>query len=330
LGDLFDTSHPTPQQLARVMRVFKTKSAASSWPEVVLLAGNHDIVSDQPGDHALGPLFLSGNGVLGSARDPFVLDRLGPDVESNEASTLCIPFATGSSAAAFKAAVARYGSGVVVAAAHFGIMDVDTPAFLQKSLDAVPVEDAAGILQGAGIKYLFVGNWHNFDTWQFQQGTATTYIVQVGALVPTGFDNPGKNYGVVAIVDDTESSAPRFHRLSGPRFFNATIPELKDTSWVSANLLPENRNYVRVTCAPKTFPTAQALCAQLQEAKVIAAFELRADREADMRAAESAAAITSNQTTIADAVAAYCSKAAFPPEVNRTEVLTLVQRFLTE
>lgn len=54
LGDIFDTVRPEPQVIAAVqLALWETHTT-------FLLLGNHDMVSTQPGDHALGPLAHAG------------------------------------------------------------------------------------------------------------------------------------------------------------------------------------------------------------------------------------------------------------------------------
>ena len=50
-GDLFDAVNPPPQLISRTIDALKRKNL-----NIFVLAGNHDRASNQPGDHALGPL----------------------------------------------------------------------------------------------------------------------------------------------------------------------------------------------------------------------------------------------------------------------------------
>lgn len=222
LGDLFDTSHPTPQVMAATLRALNTPMPN----RVVLLLGNHDMVSDQAGDNALAvfdalPLLMKPR-----PTQYMVVDR-GPEVYRDDATPLyLLPFRPAPMADWFGDAVAQLHEDNItrqqspILCFHGGVRDHNTPRFLWASPDAIDVDLLFDVMRSCGSKLAVCGNWHNHRVWR-RDGMM---VVQVGALVPTGFDNPGPDYGhVVDIFEDGPVLTGR--QLPGPRFLTLTADE---------------------------------------------------------------------------------------------------------
>lgn len=217
-GDLFDTAHPHPQVIAAA------QAALAPMPRVFLLMGNHDMVSDQEGDHALGPMAAAGNCEVVSGGP--VLRRVG-DVE-----LVLVPFRVGEAIDLITEDVLLLGlhpkpvDRVRVLCAHAGIRDNtlgpygDAPskAWQFTAKDAVDVSAARGVAELAGADVMVVGNWHTAERWL---GDGHPTLVQVGALAPTGFDNPGlHDYGGLTLVGGMSDFSVdlRGYDVAGPRF----------------------------------------------------------------------------------------------------------------
>lgn len=195
-GDLFDTASPSPALIAAAAR------AISRWERATLVVGNHD--RSRPGEHALLPLAELPN-VQVIADVPTVVD-----------GHLCIPFHGSSRAVDYLDALQaqRVDEPVHTLVLHLGVQDESTPWFLRTSADAAPVRRIAEVARHLGARLVVAGNWHNHALWRFNDLDVT--VVQVGALVPTGWDNPGWDYGRVLLA--SAGRALRFQRVKGPRF----------------------------------------------------------------------------------------------------------------
>lgn len=214
LGDLFDTSHPSPQIIAATQDVL---SGVDSY----LLLGNHDMVSDQQGDNALSPMLPVVKGIY---ERPEVV-RLSPEVE-----LLMVPFRMGPMSDWFAEAVGDLleHAGMVmgkpdqrVICFHGGVRDHNTPKFLWSAPDAIDLSLLVDVMKRANIDRAVCGNWHNPRTWTVDGKV----IEQVGAMVPTGFDNAGWQFGTAVEYCETAQKWTRIS-LSGPKFVNVTLAEL--------------------------------------------------------------------------------------------------------
>lgn len=178
----------------------------------------------------------------------------------------CVPYRREAAASVIAEGVAAVMRGVtphhpLAVVAHAGVIDGSTPAWLRDAHDALPAETLAAILAGTtrealtdgvrhplprGPRIAVVGNWHGHAAWGMPpEDYATTphpatvpaplpagpALVQCGALVPTGFDNPGGagRYGSLIVWDapwgapaqDAPATTPgAVYRveLRGPRF----------------------------------------------------------------------------------------------------------------
>lgn len=217
LGDLFDTSNPIPQLITEVQIVLKDAKNVGLY--VIIMVGNHDMVSEAEGDHALGPL------------RPFatIIDRpssftFGEPFE--EVELWLAPFRSGDQMANLVAAFDSckrdeipFGSEKVkrVLGAHVGIQNDQTPFYLLGSKEAIDETDAAALLARYNAQAFVCGNWHNR---YIKVVDTTKAIVQCGALCPTGWDNPGhEGYGKVTTVSYNE--LPNYATIRNVPFFYA-------------------------------------------------------------------------------------------------------------
>ena len=166
LGDLTDGTRPEPQLLAAVQAAVLRDGL-----EVVFEKGNHEMVSDQPGDHSLGPLAALINGTVVDDA-PLVLGKPGV------IDFIYVPFRPGPAKAWLPDALLQLqggGPGVGqnppsaparVLALHLGIMDDKTPAFIRNAPDAVEVQQLVDLCGAHGIGMVVAGNWHRRALWR--------------------------------------------------------------------------------------------------------------------------------------------------------------------
>lgn len=197
LGDLLDDTWPAPQLLAQIQDIL------DSFPgRVLLLLGNHEQVSTAAGDHALGPL----QDVADIVAEPTILS-LG------DASLALVPFRPAPAKTYLPDALKALGIGTVrtILGIHAGIIGPDTPPWLLGAHDALPAVQLLKLMEEYKIETTFAGNWHN------RREYGSRRILQVGALVPTGWDNPGlAGYGTLAVWDS--ELGMQWEEISGPRF----------------------------------------------------------------------------------------------------------------
>lgn len=299
-GDLFDTVHPEPQVIREVQRILGSLDGDGC--EVVFLVGNHDQVSTFSGDHALGPLMPCGLVV----ERPTVLRRRGYNL-------IAVPFLSGAATETLEPAVAHALSefdgqsaepslSPRLLALHCGISDDDTPPWLRGSLDSIPVEVLADICDRYNIKAAFAGNWHDHKSYG-SDGRKFDHIVQVGALAPTGFDNPGLDgYGTVAIWKDGDLDLVQ---VSGPRFVKVrTDQELTD---LTLRLPTPNGDKVFVSMLelPERLGARHAQLAMMQTAGLLEDYEVLPDDQVAKAQARTAAQVAQRSDTMLEAVEKY-------------------------
>ena len=303
-GDLFDNEHPTPQLLAAAQSALSGYGHEPGVTEVHVIPGNHDRVSGEPGDHALGPLLRE-----------VVYEKSSAVHLGNDIYAVVLPFMAEPAEVYIPRELARcipsVGVRIVAVVVHVGIYDPsDTaryPYDVTACADAISLETIRALQKKYDIEYVCAGNWHEYR--DFGDG-----VIQIGALCPTGWDNPSTGdaepYGSLVIIDTDDASCHRL-MIPGPRFFKAdSVAEL--TEMLRSNLLEGgNTFFARVSCAPadieKTRAGLEALGPQL------AAYEIRVDQAAASATARMAARVASSQDVMRDAVAEFLGGIAAPP-----------------
>ena len=203
-GDVFDTARPSPQLVRAVMD-------ALAVVETDVIPGNHDRVTDAPGDHALAPL-----GRMSNVRVYDEPALVGPGV--NE--FFCPPAPRGTNAAEWFAEVLPvnpFGRGLIHG--HFGIVHAGADIH-RINIGCLPQDVVFTLMRERGYVRGFFGDWHERKV--FKRGDLV--IEQVGALVPTGWDNPGPDFGYLTLYD-TEAGTSTVHKFGGPRFYNVASVE---------------------------------------------------------------------------------------------------------
>lgn len=322
-GDLFDSARPEPQLIAAAM------SALREGPNVLILKGNHDSVSDADGDHALGP-FREG------AEGQFVVFDRPARWPGKHGELLLVPFRSGDARewlpAALDEAIGEVGRPIPLSLfLHLGIADGDTPAWLQGARDSVAVDDLEKMCRARGIAFAGAGNWHNPGSWD---GDGVK-IAQVGALCPTGFDNEGLDYGRLAVWDSDRREL-EWHSVPGPRFVKvpaAALLRLKDSESLIEKGLRLAKNdgcdlYLEVAHDPGQEADAVAGLRRLMDDGVVCDGELRADSGLVAEAARGAAAAVRGAETLDAALAGYVEEMTLPDGVARADVLERARKYL--
>lgn len=306
-GDLFDTVRPSPQ-LIRL-----AQAALSRTHQATVLVGNHDQVSAAPGDHALGPLAPVASVVdVPTVQGPLVL------VPFHRPTTVQ-PTATYIPAVLDQLALDHGPHTGRLLVLHTGLSGPDTPAFLQSSLGAVPVDQLAQVCAGHGIQAVVSGDWHR----QARFRVAGVQLVQVGALAPTGFDDPGPvGYGGL-VTWDPDTQALETYQLPGPRFL-AVTSVAEAVRVIQRHPDPGYTWAVQVTVPPAQVASVQA---ELAEVPGLLGRRVVADR-VQVAAATEAAAQAVRSATPGDQVAAWVFAHGVPGGLDPARVVQLACEYL--
>lgn len=298
LGDVFDTTTPTPQLIAEAQMAL----ASLKDLEVHIIIGNHDQQSPAKGDHSC----VSMDGI----RNLHVYEQPTEVYIDDGCTVLLNPYHPGRADEYLVDEVRGRQSkkGLNVLGIHLGLRDDDTPPWLQNAHDSFPVNR---LHEMGALDLVVAGNWH-------ERKQYSPHIFQVGALVPTGFDNPGfTGYGSLLIYDGKrvqviELDGPRFVRATGLDGARKAMEQVEEraTGWTT---------YVSVRCRLDERLQAEELF-DLYDHK---AYEVLTDKAAAEDAARSAAGAAAYASTdsIQAAVTAYVSKMALPEDVVREDVL---------
>jgi ABC-type lipoprotein export system ATPase subunit len=323
-GDLFDTSAPTPQLIAAV-----EKSFGDELP-IRIIRGNHDMVSDVVGDHALGPLAHLGGVFVHEAPAVFTPATNAKAPEEGPAfcslEVVLVPFRPGDARVWLPAAMKEVPPRAPTAkrrvlVSHVGVIVDDTPAFLQKAHDAVELSSLLAIADAHGIDDVWLGNWHEHRVWM--GGRRGARVGQVGALAPTGFDNPGREgYGKLIVLDHTGKLD--VVTIPGPRFVDLDMRRA-----VVDQLDPRDTNFVRVRVEPKDADHARKCAAEWLEKKLVvgAAVEV-VDDPLDLEVAADGVAEARRASTLEEALGAFIDPMQLEEGVDREDVRARAGRYL--
>lgn len=313
-GDTFDNEKPKPQVERAVQRVCALMST-------VVAVGNHCQNSGAEGDHACAPLAP----VATVVEEPTIMTYADGEFE-----VWVVPFLSlGSPAGEWLppmleefAKFKRPNSGPAfhrVLVLHMGLADKDTPPWLTRGHNWIDVGSMNLLAKEYGIGVVLAGDWHEHKRWD-----RDAILVQVGALVPTGFDNPGvTDYGSLIIVD-VEDDELRVKReiIPGPRFVQARSVEEAE--------LPDDDSttYLEITASALDVGAETTKLAELKAAGVFVDGEVVTDKaEVELEARDAARSARSAETLDA-AVVGYIERMPMPEQVNRDNVIARVQKLL--
>lgn len=248
VGDLFDTDKPSPQlidaaaaMLSTYVSAGVTQAGLTRKHSVQLTAGNHDATTYLM--HALTSLrHIPGVSVdpqpppMANPRRP---ERItGPHFFGNmEPAVLSVPFRALPAEDYIEADIAALRGlrpNTKIATIHAGVKDGTEPPWLADATDAIHVDTLAAIARKHGLELIVAGNWHNPQKW-VRDGV---HIVQCGAFVPTGWDNPGWDYGRSIDWVGGVTAQVRTRIIAGPRFF--TVRHLNEVAALAEQFLDES------------------------------------------------------------------------------------------
>lgn len=312
LGDLFDHDDPTPQMVREVGAALE-----GGKPHVSLLLGNHDMRSDAEGDHAFGPLRWIGASVL-SAPGQYL------------PAMAALPFRPGPAEEWLPQAVRALGGGYSVLGFHQGIADETTPHYLRDPLppDAVRIETVVSLARECHIPVVVAGNWHEYRAWEHP----TVRVIQVGALCPTGYANPGvEGYGRLVVVDTDAPVEVTIYEIPGPRFHNLRGDPGKWPSW--DRLTKDRRSevwahFVRAEVTVADLALVRADLARAKASGVVRDYQVVPIAEEARRATRAAAEAARTGRDLPDAVARYVGRMQLPPGVDAGEVVARARKYL--
>ncbi len=315
-GDLFDSIMPSPQMLAQ------TRDRLVSHMDVSLLLGNHDARSSEMGDNALAPLHDSNCiQVVDFKKSSARWKR--PD----GAHIYYVPFRPGKADDWFvKDVLDLYTGGEdnITVVTHLGMRDGTEAKWLANSHDSLDFKRAIDKLEKSDIylKNLVAGNWHNHKHWSYKG----TNIVQIGALAPTGFDNPGPDgYGVLAVLD-LSTNKWHFDEVPGPRFIKWN-GKAKDKNVQTAKRLRAvgNSVYLRWTVPQEYHAEASQIAHSLG-----VTYEMSIDGAEKKAAARSAGMSAKSATTLDKALAGFVNNMHLEEGIDRNNVLQHCRDYLAK
>lgn len=328
LGDLLDSARPTPQELYAIQRILGSDDRRY----VNVLRGNHEMVSTENSDHALAPL----------CRHAGIIDA-PCSVPDN--SVMFIPFEPGDAREWLPQRLIELSTAgrlpmPRVLATHVGIIDKDTPPWLRDAKDAVPLELLYQLCERHGFWAVFAGNWHQHKHWQRPDTYIGAHIVQVGALVPTGFDNPGfKGYGSLVFYEHA-SNTVTVEEIYGPRFLKLREDQLDvlvQAPKREKDSLPTSRIrlYVKAVVAPERVAWATDFLRGLQASDALCGafptvedFEVVTDDVEARAEARTAATVARSAETTEQALAEFIEHMPVAEGVERRDVLARCKEFL--
>jgi len=190
-----------------------------------------------------------------------------------------------------------------------------TPAYMRGSTGSIDVAALRTLKEANGIEHVFSGDWHDRGDWH-------PNIRQIGALVPTGWDNPGPYYGNLVVFDSVTKSAMN-HVIPGPRFLKLKHGE-------QLHRFPQKgmQVYVQYTVDPAQVVEATAALQEQIDNDEVVAGEIVVSKVATAAAAVSAATAARAAETFEEAVDAYLKAAPIAQGVDRDEVARRVRLYL--
>jgi DNA repair exonuclease SbcCD nuclease subunit len=313
-GDLIDVTQPEAQILAAIQQAVSAGTFVTHF-----LRGNHDMVSTADGDNALAPLAPVGTVV----EVPTIVKR-GGGVE-----VFLVPFVPGSATEEIVRAVEALEAktegarGPRALVFHAGVRDAETPPWLREASDAIDVDRVMRLAHEHCFELVVAGNWHDGKVWS-EKGVT---VMQVGALAPTGWDNPGLDgYGGVVLwepgksLDRIEVPGPRFVKAAGV----AEAARLMEIARRKGHQL-----YVEVSAEPEAVLATHAeLDAAAQKTGATAVFDVVPDRSLAKVEARRAADAARSATTLEEALAGFVGRMSLPEGVAEQVVLERAKEYL--
>lgn len=321
LGDLFDKADPLPQMLAEVAKIVDDYSPTMKF---TFLVGNHDQVSDRPGDHALAPL-LSADVVQYPS-----WQRL-----KNWLWAVHMPFLVGSGDDVLKTKIPPHDETNMGALFfHYGIRDEETPWYLQHAQDSVSMDTVRELVFQYGIKFVAAGNWHQHRRWKLKgvDGSVAN-VVQCGTLCPTGFSDCGLDDVGFMTVWDYETGAVSPIQIPGPRFLKLEVgpDELQNEiakARTGVKASPLDVLFLQVTTKTNELVSMREAAVKVKNKfESIRVIEVVVDRSDAERAARVASAYARDSSSIDEALHDYIDEYPIEAPGTKSGVESRIQRY---
>lgn len=307
-GDLFDNPKPLPPMIAAVQAALEQ---ASRCMRVIVMVGNHDLVSVDPIHHGLGPLWQCADIVDSPAS--FALGNVQID---------CVPFYPGDAKRwLLKHTIKHSGNGRRVLFTHAGIGTDRTPKYLRTD-DHVHLEQLRDLADDCNYDLIAAGHWHDYNRWLHGECT----IVQCGALVPTGWDNPGDVFGSLLLYD-TDARTLDAVSLPGPRFVQCTVADSVSVTARLRDMQEQGQQvYLRIVAKIDERAAAKQMLDNALSTELAVAGQVVPDRDESREVSGKAAAAARNAGAMSDKLAAWID--AMETDADRSAVLAKAKAYL--
>jgi hypothetical protein len=232
-GDIFDSCNASPQLVALVQRSL-TNPLTEKRRVPILIPGNHDRGRGTGEDHALAPLRPLA----------YVATKPGSHQVNIDGECCLVPYTAGQTGESVLQAFREHGAKAALWVGHCGISDESTAPWLREGDRHLPVRAVFEAMKETKAIVAVFGDWHEHREWTEVHEGRTLHVVQCGAFVPTGFDNPSTienlddlcdPYGSILLleIDGSEEDgwtlkhSPNLQcfPISGPRFVKVTSIE---------------------------------------------------------------------------------------------------------
>ena len=324
-GDLFDTDHPSPALIDAVQGAFCCSDPITGKVEggrILVVNGNHDMTSEASGGHtAILPLRWQ--------HDVKVFTGTSTLNRGEEGGLIMVPHRVGPAKDWLEAEVSReirvpsHRDVPKILVVHLGLEDENTPPWLRGADDSIHVDQLADICVRHCIGSVVAGNWHTAKTFE-RRGVV---MRQIGALVPTGFDNPGMDgYGRVVIwedgkfLDDLHVPSDRFLKVS-------SLEELADLHRTLTPCTFTDR-YAHAQLSSADWWPGKLLLDQMLEENLVTNFKTSRSPEEVRSKAKAAAEAVVCHDTLGEALESYLDSAQLPEGAYPPRVRSLCQKFL--
>lgn len=310
VGDLFDTTKPLPQMIHSVQDIFK-----AAFEKTFFLLGNHEHASTTDGDNSLAPLSPIGEVIEKPVQWWFPGD---PGVEI--IFLPCVPEdAKLWFAPTIKHVVTRRTGYPRIMCFHLGVSDNLTPFYLQGAKDSIDSRTVLDVCKQHDIVAAFAGNWHNQRVW-------VRRIFQIGALAPTGFDNPGVNgYGGLAIFD-SETHKTELVEIPGPRFLmvgqDGDMDELYKSDEAGHTV------FARLESDPNEMVAIKEWGDELKDEGLIEEYTIRLNTAKQDKAAQEVAKKVRKASTLKEALMSFVDGMELPEDLSKDDVVKKAEYYL--
>lgn len=314
LGDLLHTARPAPQILHAIQEIFRKLSRP-----VAIIVGNHERIGSGT-NNSLMPLQVDATEVFTK-----------PWVRSVGREYLAmIPYRPGKATEWLPPSIEEaflFGGDKRCAALclHIGIHDEElcqANSWMRHTEDAVSVEYLANLANQYGIPRIVAGHWHRRQEWLLDG----VRITQVGALAPTGWDNPGlEGYGAVELLGCAKECitipSPRFLKLGWADICGDAVMVKRALAHADAASL-----YLRVKVHPdKLLSARERMGAIAASHERIRGWEVVTDQAVASALARESATTARSAETLRDAVVGYIDELQM---ADTGQIRKLVLRYL--